>query len=747
MMYSKTLMNAEIYIGGRKIKNSAGCKSGYCLVMVSEFYKSFLRRIIKSDEYADMCIGHVQTALLLSTHLVRVRSVARAAGFCAFYGRMAEKMGVYEVIESNSIVRGRDVHRLLSLASFDLFMNDPSIGVNPYEKRVEERIKESITTACNELKELQGVDISEESVSVAETLLKRLIMALNRAKDLTWLRPEEPLFPVVEQQFADYETKMFGAPDLILETKRRDKAIVVEWKTYTPDVEHTKRPSEFEKAQVVAYSILEARRLGKTRFEEIFESISGINSEIVSDVISEIVKKLSHTSEKTIEPHELLKRRLIAERFSFDAVKSKGLLKVLPLIVTPSGGYPPHPLMYKNDVYEKLAERFGKLFDIFVRVVVAAEHLALQIINVPDLLEKSMNYRRTSARETCLTEEGYQAYSYTPLSSLGGYLETGDPGSWNRYPCRACGFKGDGGPCEFYFGRKEPKDYFDKLMWWARFRVYSLRERDLVSHRAMYELFQSPSILNKLIFSNEPLELEVDFSRRGPQRVRLLDNKKCIVNTVRVKRGNEDVGKFRYDYFRISDVEFKINNNVLILRRKLRSIEKEKGVIGFLKRSINLSIIEVNRWTNPLLSINTFVMIDDASVSEDDNYVVYECYSPSPVLMLNFVLFGKYVEFYKKHIPDAIVFAYEAPVDLTIMELRTIDALHRYLKKLSNNADKIVEKLKKFGIDGIEKRDILYELDVIKQFIPKPKEVHGIAVLQLYRILRERIVRTGGDSD
>ncbi|MEM4570582.1 MAG: hypothetical protein QXE66_04670, partial [Desulfurococcaceae archaeon] len=621
--------------------------------------------------------------------------------------------------------------------------NDPSIGANPYKNKVGERIKESITKASNELKELLGTEIDNKSAEVAEYLLKRLINVLNRAKNLIGLHPEEPLFPIVEQQFADYETRMFGSPDLILETKKGDKAIVVEWKTYTPEVKHAPRFSNFEIAQVIAYSILEARRLGKTNLKDIFEAISGVKFEI----ISEIAKNPSYASKKEHKHHDLRTRKEIAENLSLNAVRSKRLLKILPLIVTPSGGYPPHPFMYKKDIYniEEIEKRFVRLYEIFKRVIIASEHIALQIMNIPDLLEKSMNYSRKNVVEICLTDEGYPAYGYTPIGEE--YLKTGKPGNWSRYPCRICGFKGDGGPCEFYFGRKEPKDYFDKLMWWARFRVYSLRERDLVSHRAMYELFQSPSILNKLIFSNEPLELEVDFSRRGPQRVRLLDNKKCIVNTVRVKRGNEDVGKFRYDYFRISDVEFKINNNVLVLRRKLRSIEKEKGVIGFLKRSINLSIIEVNRWTNPLLSINTFVMIDDASVSEDDNYVVYECYSPSPVLMLNFVLFGKYVEFYKKHIPDAIVFAYEAPVDLTIMELRTIDALHRYLKKLSNNADKIVEKLKKFGIDGIEKRDILYELDVIKQFIPKPKEVHGIAVLQLYRILRERIVRTGGDSD
>ncbi|MEM4888727.1 MAG: PD-(D/E)XK nuclease family protein [Thermosphaera sp.] len=690
--------------------------------MVSDYYKGFLREIIKNDKYADICIGWIQRAFLLSTHLVRVRSVARSAGFCAFYGRMAEKMGVYEVIESSSIVKGRDVHRLLSLASLDLFMNNPLIDMNPGKKEVEERIKESVKTAYNELKGLLDVDISDKSINIAETLLRRLINALNKAKNLIGLINEEPLFPIVEQQFADYETRMFGAPDLILENKRGDKAIVVEWKTYTPGGKHTNSPSKYEMAQVVAYSILEARRLGKTKLEEIFESISGI---------------------KLIELLELIKlyeTQGIVKSFEPNVVISKGLLRVLPLIVTPSGGYPPHPLMYKEGSYDKkkVIERFKRLYDIFIRIVVAAEHLALQIMNVPDLLEK-LNYRGREVIEACSTKEGYQAYGYTPFK----YLRCGKPGAWNRYPCRACGFKGNKGPCEFYFDKRKPKDYFDKLMWWARFRVYSLRERDLVSHRAMYELFETSSILDKLLSSEEPLEFEIDLGQISNQYVCPRNDSECVVNMVRVKRGKEDLGKFRFDYFGISDVEFYRENNIIVLKRKLRAIEKKNNVVGFLRRSIYLSIIEPDKKTNPLLSINTFVMIDSASISEDDNYVIYECRSPSPVLMLNLILFSKYVEIYKRHNPNAFILAYETPVDLTIMELRAIDSLHRYLKEVNDNADKILEMLKKYDVTGVEKHDLIDELNIMKQYVPKLEENCDATVFQLYRILREKIIRTG----
>jgi len=59
--------------------------------LVSKFLESFIKYEIAGKEGFDECIEAINTALSATSHLVRIRSVARAAGFCAYYARMAEK--------------------------------------------------------------------------------------------------------------------------------------------------------------------------------------------------------------------------------------------------------------------------------------------------------------------------------------------------------------------------------------------------------------------------------------------------------------------------------------------------------------------------------------------------------------------------------------------------------------------------------------------------------------------------------
>lgn len=678
-------------------------------MMIPKHYAKFIRDLLKTNSTGDKCVELIDEALKLSTHLVRVRSVARAAGFCAFYGRMAEKMGVYETLEGVTVIRGREVHRILGLASFNLFIEKPTARGSD----IDEVAGKYVVGAAEELKDF--LDFDEKIIEVATYLLKRLGRALDKAKRLLMLDPDDPLFPVVEQTLADYSTRMYGAPDLVLENVEKKKAIVIEWKTYIPGKERKRGSNffEFEKSQVVAYSILEARRLGINNLKNIFESIAGIKIEIVK-------KLLESNEEAKLHPIDV------------DTIRSKRLLRVLPLIVTSSGGYPPHPLMYESSRYEDIWKRFVKLYKIFMQTTIAATHLALQIINIPKLLsttlsiaEKDLN---TRVKESCTTNEGYPAYSYTPFK----YLNTGKPGNWNRYPCNLCPFRGDEGPCSFYFGSKKPKDYFDKLMWWARYKVYWDRERDLVSHRAMYELFNHPVII-KTIFSNKlgnPVEIEVNIG--GKPYIR---RKNTVIYLVRVKRGSQDLGKFRFDYFKISDARFDKDNNVIELSRDVRSVEIEKDVKGFLKKSVYLAIIDPSFETNPLLSINTFVMIDEAFASGDK--IVYRFYNPSPALQHRFTLFGKYLEWYKQRKPEALILAYETPVDLTIMELRAIDAVHRYLKQVASNVAEILNTLKQHDIYGIEEVDLVNEANMIRNYTPEGEKT---ATYSLYNLLSRRII-------
>lgn len=674
-------------------------------MMIPKHYAKFIRDLLKTNSTGDKCVELIDEALKLSTHLVRVRSVARAAGFCAFYGRMAEKMGVYEILEGGAVARGREVHRVLGLASLNLFIEKPT-ATGSY---INEVANEYVMSAAEELKDFLGLD--EKVIEIAIHLLKRLGRALDNAKRLLMLDPDDPLFPVVEQTLADYSTRMYGAPDLILENMEKRKAIVVEWKTYRPDEEreYGSNVLEFEKSQVIAYSILEARRLG-IELKSVFECIAGVKTEIIK-------KLLDSNDEARRHPIDV------------DTIRSTGLLRVLPLIVTPSGGYPPHPLMYESMNYDHTIRRFVKLYEIFKQTIIAATYLALQIINIPKLLsttfggfDKDVN---TMIKELCATDEGYLAYNYTPFK----YLRAGRPGNWGRYPCKMCPFRGDEGPCAFYFGSKKPKDYFDKLMWWARYKVYWDRERDLVSHRAMYELFSHP-VMVKTIFSNNPVEISVDIG--GNPRI---PRKNTVIYLVRVNRGSQDLGKFRFDYFRISDTRFDEDNNIIEVSRDVRNIEVEKDVKGFLRKSVYLTIIDPSVEINPLLSINTFVMIDEAFVS--DNEIVYRFYNPSPALQYRFALFGKYLKWYKQRKPEALLLAYETPVDLTIMELRAIDTLHRYLRQVVNNVTEVLNTLKQHDVYGIEEEDIINEAKMIRNYIPESEK---IIALSLYKLLRKRIV-------
>lgn len=682
--------------------------------MVSPFMKKFIEESLYNKANLDYCVDIVDYALDKTTHLVRVRSVARAAGFCAFYGRMAEKMGVYEVLEGGSVVRGRDVHRILGLASLNLFSEHP----NPEPELVESYVSDAV----NELRDFFSTD--EQTIKISTTLLKRLINALPKARRLLGLRQDEVLFPIVEQSFADYRSRMYGAPDLILESREKGKAIVVEWKTYALTSQQG-QVSEYEIAQVIAYSIIEARRLGIAKLRDVLESITGVPLNILKELAKDVRNARKSGSKITYVRSNAVK-------------PSERLLRILPLIVTPRGGYPPHPSMYKWSNPNDIAKRLTRMYRLFKGVLVAAEYLTLQITNIPALLKpKNTSLREFNERITrdCRASEGnYPVYSYTPFT----YLRRGRPGNWNEYPCRMCYFKGNEGPCEFYFGgkRSRDKDYFDKLMWWARYTVFSERERDLINHRAMHELFRNKTILSEL-FSEAPKELQVSIGGRIP--VNVSDKRGFITYLVRVSREQENLGKFRFDLFDISNVIFDADNSTVELSRSLRDVERGSDVVGLLRKSLHLAIIEPNiepiRVEDPLLSISTFVMIDEAFVS--DGKVVYRCYCPSQVLLYNFMLFGKYLELYKRMNPYAKLLAYETPVDLTIMELRTIDALHRYLKEVAETP-KYLEQLGISAVD-IQQEDLKREPKILR--IPSREDFTTIRAF--YELLREKIFQGG----
>jgi len=672
--------------------------------LVSKFLESFIKNEIAEKDSFDECIEAINTALSTTSHLVRIRSVARAAGFCAYYARMAEKMGVMEVLEGSGIGRGRVVHRVLGLASLLMFSEKPL----PSSQDVEVYIDRSM----NEL----GIGDNDEIRATAITLLTRLVKVLPTAKILLGLTLQEPLFPIVEQEFMDFRDRMYGSPDLILENPEKRRAIVVEWKTYSVGDEKGGAATNYEKAQVLAYSILEARRLGMTKYDEIFKAITGLTLKQAREAIRKFHEEgVSHPDISNL------------------LTQAKKNVMILPIIVGRSGGYPPSPFpeLYVQRKIEYVMKRLENIYKLFPAVIVSAEFLTLQITNVPELVKTATGIEFD--QKVCKSKRGdYPVYSYTPFK----FLKVGKPGEWDKYPCKICPFRGEGGPCDFYFGStNKPKDYFDKLMWWARYIVYKEREKDLINHMAMHILFSHLHtrryILEKSL--RNPAEFKVVIGHQ-PQ-VRMRGKYPLVTNVVHVHRGEREEGKFRFDVFNVSGIEV-IDENTLKLVRPLRDIEKENELIGVIRKSVVLSLINPKSVNpDPLLSINTFIFLDDEVELEGDN-ITYLAHIPSTFLQYSFKLFSKYIEIYKNSNKNALILAFEAPVDLTIMELRAIDAIHRYIK-----SDQIVkELLKQHGVD--EDKAVQEERGIVEKFTPtKDSIIEGEATIQKLReLLKEKII-------
>jgi len=680
--------------------------------MVSPFFKQYLREEIGGD--LERCLEYINYATSYSSHLARIRSVAKAAGFCAYYGRMAEKMGVFEVLGGPGIGRGREVHRILGIASLLMFSEKSS----PSHADVDRYISRAI----GEL----GIDVDKGSIDHARVLLSNLVRVLPKAKQLLGLSLGDPLFPIVEQQFMSFKDRMYGAPDLILENLEHGKAVVVEWKTYPVGGEKGKggSPTEYEIAQVIAYSILEARRMGLKKYSEVFEALTGLSHKELSELRKECVTSNSYGCQVLLE-------------------RSRERLRILPMIVGPGEGrsFPPHPLLYSRTKPGDIIKRFERMSRLFRGVVLAAEFLALQITNVPEAVRKALGGEdpkevSSDLKSVCRAKRGdYPVYSFTPFR----YLIAGKPGSWDNYPCKACYFSGDGGPCDFYFGQARPGggDYFDKLMWWARYKVYSKRERDLLNYMAMDTLFRwllkvygRDRLLRRL---SAPAKYEVSV---GSSNVR--KGSQSIPHVVVVKEGSAEIAKFRFDVFDTRDVE--VAEDCVELRRPLRDIERQEGKVGLLRKTVALSIIDLRpRVSSPVLAVNTFVMLDDTPELEGGSTIAYKGYVPSYALQYSFELFGHYVDLYRRRgDSSSIVVAFEAPVDLTIMELRAIDSLHRFIDSVKRG-----QEISVAGVgEEVDLGEVRREVEVIGGYIPRQE----VFVRELSEILREKILPWRGEG-
>ena len=666
---------------------------------LSPYLWQYIERLLLSSPDPSVCRGFVEEALKYTCHVARVRSVAYGAGFCAYYARMTEKMGVFEVVSESIPGKGRDLHILLAFTSQDLFSKHTLDNILRGLSRQASNsiIMDSINNAVESL----GWDGDEELRNRAFTMMRKLISALSRAREIMGLSSR--LFPIVEQEFIDFDDHMYGAPDLILEDPDSGKAVVVEWKTYGVEEGGW---SNVDIAQVVAYAIMEARRLGLKGLKDVFKAISGVDMDIVLEVARYADRRL--TSEQT----RVLESDLVKRALSRDSIRRE--LKVLPLIVSKSKSFPPHPYMYASFDINATLNRFARLLRVFRGVVVAAEHLTLQLTNVEGLLAevRGLDLKDVGGQldRYCRSTMGL-AFNYTPC----GILRCGVPRDQRRWPCVTrngkpfCQFSGRDNACMFYFGLRDRKD-FETIMWRLRYVVFERRERSLMNYKAIDILFRTADLRQSLLQDSQRTckGFVVDLAGVSA-RMELHDS---AVFYVKISRGGKMLGKLRFDIVDIGNVDVGNEESALVVRRKLREVEVRKGVVGTVKRSVVASILE-SRVRTPLLSINTFLMVGDCDIEGDE--VVYYLYSPSPVLYHNLSLFKRYIEIMRNIDPQAKLLLFEAPVNLTIMELRAIDTLHRYIATESEKDKGLASEA------GISEDELSKEAEIVKKVVEGSK--------------------------
>jgi len=699
---------------------------------LSQFLWNFIKELLSSSD-PSRCKDFVHELLKCTCHVARVRSIAYAAGYCAYYARMIEKMGVFEVISSSISGKGKILHHILASATQRLFLNHTLGEIFETEEKL---VKQAVDFAVEDLRP----DIDEKVKNEAINMMRKLLNALSRAqiKGVISFDSNMKLFPIVEQEFIDFDDHMYGAPDLILEDLNGKKAFVVEWKSYEVG---KGRWNDVDIAQVVAYAIMESRRLGIKELRNVLKAILGVDIDTMKRM-EELVNKWKKIQENSPETIQI--QRELYELVSKALDSAKKELRVLPLIISSSKSYPPHPIMYRgiNKVVNH-AKRFIKLYNMIKGVIIAAEHLTLQLTNAERVLAEirgqSLNDIRNELYESCKSYEGYLAFNYTPCR----FLHCGKPREQRTWPCRTrngklfCPFAGANEACNFYFGRREKED-FEVLMWRLRYKVFEEKEHSLANYKAMDILLRNFSL--SWLFDDTIKNVCKGFVVDIAGETAHIERNKSVLFYVKIKRGGEELGKFRFDIITLNDVIVEDEEESLIVKRKLREIEIERGIIGTVKKSVVAYIVQP-QLISPLLSINTFLMVKDSDLDKDE--IIYYLYSPSVVLYNNLRLFKYYIENIRNNNAPARLLLFEAPANLTIMELRAIDVLHRYIATIKMGES--MERMKIVNELGLSSNELDKEIELINEVLnesyAKKEELEGKSI-PLYDILKKLLERS-----
>jgi len=620
--------------------------------MVSPYYSDFLSNNLAYRDKKEKAVKILDLAFSFTSNIPTVRNVAEASSFCTYYSLLLQKYGV--ILEYNQYITeiGSRVHDLLSLASLKLF--DPS------KPKIEEKdVLDSIDKAREELEKIHKetendeFSIDNKTLQLATKLMRRLTFEALRQLVNKKVISDYAFFPIVEQTFADFDYKLYGVPDLILEREDRDFAIIVEWKSHSIDEERDS-PNEKDMAQAIAYSIFEAKRMGINSYDKIFEAISGLTVDEVESL------------NESVNENKIMKEAL--ER-----------LKILPVVVGRNGGFPPHPLLMTKSGYT--AKRFKRMLRLFQGVIVGAEFLTLQLANITGLLWGY--YTPDEIKEIFESVRGRSlVYQLAPDT-----LQWRMPGGESVFCKTRCPIilsKNPINPCKDYFVHKDLTN-LDKEEWAERSEVLSKRDRGFLNHKVI-DIILDEKELEKLK-RGERFIYRVRFTKEGTKVERIKTQES--VNTVRVYKGNNQLLTLKFDLFN----KIHVNDNKVVLYREAREEEK-KGKGGVLRNLITISLLGKSN-VPATLSISTPIEVSEVRQKDGSLFLIGIASAFS--LYKSLKRFEYYLKYYENK--DHVFLAYESYSDLSSVENKGIYITYELLRKVEpKNNPTVLEKLK--GILG-----------------------------------------------
>jgi hypothetical protein len=508
-----------------------------------------------------------------TAHIPVVTTIARGVGFCTYHAKLTEAIGA-QSLEGHTIDRacgkGDDIHKILGLSSLKFFTGEIK------------NIKEIIEESTDELRRhslIQNESTLEESKIESSKLMNNLLQRIGKFEEITGMKVSDAI-PIVEQQLVDYELRMRGIPDLILESRNEQKAIVIDWKT------SRETPSKYEAAQVVCYALLESRRLSCTK-EEAIEKIAG---------------RLERTKITSVD--------------------------ILPVIIRadPSLALKPHPVFSKP---EKLPGDYDEFVKLVSNTILMAQHLTLLLCNQEALT--NVKPIETSGP----VPWGSGRVNYIRLTPFDIGLYHGDPDTQVKYPCTACYIKD---PCKFYYGRPfGEKEKYESLMWKLRYIMFERKEEQLLIYLALHHIFKFWSYNEVVNMIKQGYGLVYSIGSTPWKKSR-------SPGRIFVKGSNGKEQRYRIDLLdeiitNPTTRPFSIEGKRAIREYEdggsLRVINEGRPVFIALPNYAHQDI-------SPQLSVNCFGRVDKVDIDKDGR-VSYEIGLPSKVLKYQMLIFSNYI--------------------------------------------------------------------------------------------------------